>query len=36
MSGVLTKKFGRIEAASGPDSSRKYSSSSHFSLRQVK
>jgi len=36
MSGVLTKKFGRMYAAASPVSSVRYSSSSCLVLRQVK
>ena len=36
MSGVLAKKFGRMYAAAGPDSSVRYSASSSLLLRQVK
>ena len=36
MSCVLTKRFGRSQALVSFDSSSRYSSSSHFSLRQVK
>ena len=36
MSGVLTKKFGRKKLSVSVVSSVRYSSSSHFSFRQVK
>ncbi len=36
MSGVLAKKFGRMQVAAGPDSSSMYSVSSSAVLRQVK
>jgi hypothetical protein len=36
MSGVFTKKFGRIRWSDSWDSSRRYSSISHLALRQVK
>ncbi len=36
MSGVLAKKFGRMNAALSPDSSVRYSVSSCFVVRQVK
>ena len=36
MSGVFTKKFGRITDEDSWATSRKYSSSSHLAVRQVK
>ncbi len=36
MSGVLAKKFGRMEAAASPESSVRYSVSSSLVVRQVK
>ena len=36
MSGVLTKKFGRIRWSVSCDSSWRYSSISHVAVRQVK
>ncbi len=36
MSGVLTKKFGRIRWSDSEDTSRRYDSISHRAVRQVK